>query len=55
MEAKLNALKRLDLRVLCGKKLLGIPIDYVIDGKRTQFSKKQLISKILEKGDVKQQ
>ena len=51
MEAKLNALKRLDLRVLCGKKLLGIPIDYVVDGKRIQFSKKELIKKILEKDD----
>ena len=51
MEAKLNALKRLDLRALCGKKLLGIPIDYVVDGKRIQFSKKELIKKILEKDD----
>ena len=51
MEAKLNALKRLDLRALCSKKLLGIPIDYVVDGKRIQFSKKELIKKILEKDD----
>ena len=52
MEAKLNALSKLDLRSLCSKKLLGIPIDSVISGKRTQFSKKELISKILEKGDI---
>ena len=51
MEAKLNLLTRLELRSLCSKKLLGIPIDSVIKGKRTQFSKKELISKILEKGD----
>ena len=50
MEAKLNALSKLDLRSLCSKKLLGI--DSVISGKRTQFSKKELISKILEKGDI---
>ena len=52
MEAKLNALSKLDLRSLCSKKLLGIPIDSVISGKRTQFSKKDLIKKILEKGDI---
>ena len=52
MEAKLNALPRLDLRALCSKKLLGIPIDSVIEGRRKQFSKKELISKILEKGDI---
>ena len=52
MEAKLNALSKLDLRSLCSKKLLGIPIDSVISGKRTQFSKKELIRKILEKGDI---
>ena len=52
MEAKLNALSKLDLRSLCSKKLLGIPIDSVISGKRTQFSKKELIKKILEKGDI---
>ena len=52
MEAKLNELSKLDLRSLCNKKLLGIPIDSVISGKRTQFSKKDLIKKILEKGDI---
>ena len=52
MEAKLNELSKLDLRSLCGKKLLGIPIDSVIKGRRTQFSKSDLIKKILEKGDV---
>ena len=52
MEAKLGALKRLELRALCSKKLLGIPIDSVIKGRRKQFSKTDLIKKILEKGDV---
>ena len=52
MEAKLNELSKLDLRSLCGKKLLGIPIDSVIKGRRKQFSKTDLIKKILEKGDV---
>ena len=52
MEAKLNELSKLELRSLCGKKLLGIPIDSVIEGRRKQFSKKELISKILEKGDI---
>ena len=52
MEAKLNELTRLELRSLCGKKLLGIPIDSVIKGRRKQFSKTDLIKKILEKGDV---
>ena len=52
MESKLKALSRLDLRALCSKKLLGIPIDYALSGKRIQFSKKELISKILEKGDI---
>ena len=51
MEAKLNLLTRLELRSLCSKKLLGIPIDSVIKGKRKQFSKTDLIKKILEKGD----
>ena len=52
MEAKLNELSKLDLRSLCGKNLLGIPIDSVIKGRRKQFSKTDLIKKILEKGDV---
>ena len=52
MEAKLNELTRLDLRSLCSKKLLGIPIDSVIKGRRKQFSKTDLIKKILEKGDI---
>ena len=52
MEAKLNELTRLELRSLCSKKLLGIPIDSLIKGRRKQFSKTDLIKKILEKGDV---
>ena len=52
MKAKLNELSKLDLRALCGKKLLGIPIGSIISGKRKQFSKSDLIKKILEKGDV---
>ena len=47
MEAKLNELTRLELRSLCSKKLLGIPIDSVIEGRRKQFSKTDLIKKIL--------
>ena len=52
MEAKLNLLTRLELRWLCSKKLLGIPIDSVIKGRRKQFSKTELISKILEKSEA---
>ena len=52
MEAKLNLLTRLELRALCSKKLLGIPIDSVIKGRRKQFSKTELISKILEKSEA---